>query len=106
MLRRALPALLIVAVLAAAAGFVLRGQTGTAPRESPDTTDDGLVLVATVARIVDGDTIDVKLDSGPMRVRMQGIDAPERGQPSGGEATALLKQLIDGSEVELSPTGQ
>jgi len=100
----ALPALLVVAVLAVVAGFVLRAQT--VPNESPaESSNDELVLVG-VTRVVDGDTVDVKLDSGPIRVRMQGIDAPERGQLSGGDATALLQSLVGGAEVELSPSGQ
>jgi micrococcal nuclease len=39
------------------------------------------VVVGTVTRVVDGDTIDVQLSSGPIRVRLHGVDTPERGQP-------------------------
>jgi micrococcal nuclease len=46
------------------------------------------VLVGTVTKIVDGDTIDVQLSSGPIRVPLHGIDTPERGQPGAKEATA------------------
>jgi endonuclease YncB( thermonuclease family) len=45
-------------------------------QEPPD-----YVLVGPVQRIVDGDTLDVLLDSGTIRVRMHGIDTAERGQP-------------------------
>jgi endonuclease YncB( thermonuclease family) len=34
-----------------------------------------------VTRVVDGDTIEVKLASGDITVRLHGIDTPERGQP-------------------------
>lgn len=44
---------------------------------------DGPVLAGTVIRVVDGDTIDVQLTSGRVRVRMNGVDTPERGQPWG-----------------------
>ena len=47
------------------------------------------VLVGRVTRVVDGDTIEVKLDSGPIRVRLHAIDAPEEAQPYGKEATAM-----------------
>lgn len=34
---------------------------------------DNPVLVGTVTKIVDGDTIDVQLSSGPIRVRLHGV---------------------------------
>jgi hypothetical protein len=69
-------------------------------------SQDDLVLVGRVTRIIDGDTIDVQLDSGPVRVRMQGIDAPERNQPLSDEAMGLLRQLVDDREVELQVASQ
>jgi len=57
------------------------------------------VLVGQVVKVIDSDTIDVQLDSGPIRVRFHGSDAPERAQPHGKEATTALSQ----SEKE-SPT--
>lgn len=65
-----------------------------------------LVLVGRVTKIVDGDTIDVKLDSGPIRVRFDSIDAPERAQPRGKDATAALKRRLDGRQVELDVSDQ
>ena len=64
------------------------------------------VLVGTVTHVVDGDTIDVKLDSGPIRVRFNGIDTPERGQPWASEATAALRKLVMGKRVDLEPFEQ
>jgi endonuclease YncB( thermonuclease family) len=52
------------------------------------------VLVGTVTKIVDGDTIDVQLSSGPIRVRLHGVDTPERGQPWGKESTGALTGLV------------
>jgi micrococcal nuclease len=59
---------------------------------------------ATLERIVDGDTIDVLLDLGfkihtRQRLRLLGIDTPERGQPGYLEATHELAEL-------LNPTGR
>ena len=48
--------------------------------------------------IIDGDTI--KLDSGD-RVRLLGIDTPERGQRCYDEATDKLKELIYGKELTM-----
>jgi endonuclease YncB( thermonuclease family) len=64
------------------------------------------VLVGTVIKIVDGDTIDAQLSSGPIRVRLHGIDAPERGQPGATEATATLSRLIAGKQVDIEPFSQ
>lgn len=67
-----------------------------------------LVLVGRVTKIVDGDTIDVKLDSGPIRVRLDSIDAPERGQGWGRQSTAALSDVLGGvgGQVELSVSEQ
>jgi micrococcal nuclease len=48
---------------------------------------------APVTHIVDGDTFDVVLDGTEHRVRIFGVDTPERGEPCFSEATALLRTL-------------
>ena len=47
-----------------------------------------------VDRVTDGDTI-VLMDS--TRVRLHGIDTPERDQPYGSEATAALESMVETS---------
>jgi micrococcal nuclease len=64
------------------------------------------VVVGSVSRVVDGDTLVVQLSSGPIRVRLYGIDAPEHNQPGGREATAALSSLLAGQRVELEPVSQ
>lgn len=64
------------------------------------------VLSGTVIRVVDGDTIDVQLDSGPIRVRLNGIDTPERGQPWGEDAKSALTNLVMSKRVDLEPFEQ
>ena len=53
-----------------------------------------------IAKVIDGDTI--KLSDGT-RVRLHGIDAPERNQPYGKKATRELTRLI-GSSVYVETT--
>jgi micrococcal nuclease len=51
-----------------------------------------------VTHIVDGDTFDIETGE---RVRMIGMDTPERGKPYYAEATAHLKSLIEDKDVVL-----
>jgi micrococcal nuclease len=64
------------------------------------------VLVGTVTRVIDGDTIAVQLSSGTVRVRLYGIDAPEHNQQGGSEATMMLRALVAGKKVSLGPVSQ
>lgn len=60
---------------------------------------------ATVINIVDGDTVDLNIDLGfhiwvTKRVRLSGIDAPERFTADGKTTTEFVKQFIPvGSKV-------
>lgn len=63
-------------------------------------------LAATVARVIDGDTLWVNLPSGPIRVRLSGIDAPEQRQPGGKESSAALAHLVLNRHVEIEPVRQ
>ena len=65
---------------------------------------------AKVAKVVDGDTIDVDIDLGfytilrNQRIRLKGIDAPEpRGKErfAGLASKAWLKDEIEGKEIEI-----
>jgi micrococcal nuclease len=64
------------------------------------------VLTGKVIKVIDADTIDVQLTSGPIRVRFHGIDAPEHDQPWGNEAAAALRKRIAGKEVDVEPFQQ
>jgi micrococcal nuclease len=64
------------------------------------------VLTGKVINVVDADTIDVELTSGPIRVRLHGIDSPERGQPWEDESTTALKKRILNQEVDIEPFQQ
>ena len=56
-----------------------------------------------VERVVDGDTLQVAGEGGKaVRVRLEGIDAPEHGQPFGDRAAATLRDLAEGKAVTLA----
>ena len=59
-----------------------------------------------VLRVIDGDTIDV-LDSSKTqhRIRFDGIDAPERGQPFSNRAKSTLSDLVFGKTVKVDTEG-
>jgi endonuclease YncB( thermonuclease family) len=60
------------------------------------------VLVGKVIGILDGDTIDV-LDSSKVthRIRLTGIDAPEKAQAFGQRSKEHLSDLVFGKQVEV-----
>ncbi len=68
--------------------------------------DAGPVLAGKVMRVIDGDTIDVLLASGRIRVRLHGVDAPERNQPGGKASSAWLTQQLRDKPVQLEPVSQ
>lgn len=60
----------------------------------------GATQTGTVSHVVDGDTLDVE---GVGRIRLIGIDAPERGECGYDSATAAISVLVLGREVTLVP---
>lgn len=65
-----------------------------------------LYLQATLIRVVDGDTIHVRLASGPIKVRLHGIDAPEASESLGAAATKFLRSELEGQSLEIEPIEQ
>ena len=59
-------------------------------------------LSGRVVGVTDGDTIKV-LDSCSIehKVRLSGIDAPERGQPFGTASTKNLNRMVAGKQVKV-----
>jgi micrococcal nuclease len=55
-----------------------------------------------VISIIDGDTIQVLSDRTPIRVRLYGIDAPERSQAYGRRARAFLSSAAFNQTVRLT----
>lgn len=56
---------------------------------------------ALVVRVIDGDTIAVLINGREEKVRLIGIDTPERGRPYFEEATRKTAQLVLGKKVKL-----
>jgi micrococcal nuclease len=80
----------------------LLGISGPAGARAGDTPR----LSGVVVGVADGDTIDVRLVSGMIRVRLHGVDAPERDQPYGMASRRELSRLVFGRDVELEPVEQ
>lgn len=82
-------------------------QATASPTSAPAVTPTVQALVpAKVVRVVDGDTLDVKIGGQTSRVRIIGVDAPETYGTVmcyGAEATAKTQQMVDsvGGEVLL-----
>ena len=57
-------------------------------------------LSGRVVRVIDGDTL-IVLDAAKtqQKIRLQGIDAPERGQPFGTKSKEHLSDLVAGKVV-------
>jgi micrococcal nuclease len=56
-----------------------------------------------VVSIADGDTITVLHESRPERIRLYGIDCPERRQPFGNRARQVTGNALFGKVVEVHP---
>ena len=52
-----------------------------------------------VVKIADGDTFTILVDQKQRRIRLHGIDCPERGQDFGNVAKQYLSDLIGGRDV-------
>lgn len=62
----------------------------------------GSTMVARVIRVADGDTIVVEAEDGQQhRIRLYGLDAPEKSQAYGSVATRYLASILDGQSVVL-----
>lgn len=53
----------------------------------------------TVVGIIDGDTIDVLINKTSMRIRVEGIDCPEKNQDFGSRAKQFTSTFCFGREV-------
>lgn len=65
-------------------------------------------LSGTVTHVTDGDTLWVRPEGGgkPVKVRMEGLDAPEHCQAWGLQATAALTEKLLHQRIELAGRGR
>lgn len=90
---------IIVAILAFALSYLLVlfviNRLATGSEES--------TFTHTVSRVIDGDTVEMADGS---KVRLAGIDTPERGECGFDEARLALEALVLEKRVALTPSGQ
>ena len=63
--------------------------------------DEHHAMTARCVKVVDGDTIIVKCDKREMTVDLNGVDAPELGQPWGKEVRTFVRDMLRGREIEV-----
>lgn len=63
-------------------------------------------LTVAVIAVLDGDTIEILHNQRPERVRLHGIDCPEKGQAYGNKAKQAASALVFGKEVVLQAYGK
>ena|SRR5690606_14320688 len=56
-------------------------------------------IMGTVTTVVDGNTVEIVTNDGPMKVLLYGIDCPELGQAYGREAKARLEKMLLNRQV-------
>lgn len=84
-----------------------RAQAKAKPRYDaahPPKAGDEAVFYGPVVGVVDGDTFTAKVQGVVMHFRLEGIDAPERGQPYGEQARNDLLALVGGKQAVLVPS--
>jgi micrococcal nuclease len=54
-----------------------------------------------IVKIIDGDTYDVLIEGVKTRIRMEGIDAPERGMDFYKKSKEYLSELCNGQQVKV-----
>ena len=65
----------------------------------------GKTVSGTVISVADGDTVRLKLDSGQtIRVRLEGIDTPERGEPFNTQARNATRVMLFDKTVQVKAT--
>jgi endonuclease YncB( thermonuclease family) len=89
-----------------ALAFAVGASVAPAARADTDLADS--VLVGTVTRVIDGDSLRVRLAGAPagsrgeIEVRLHGADAPEYRQAGGREAKSYLRRQVAGRRVTLA----
>ncbi len=79
----------------------------TTPEAATEPSEQANEIIGKVVGIIDGDTIDILThEKTTIRIRLNGIDAPETGQPFGKNAMQYLSEFIGGQIVRVVTHGQ
>jgi micrococcal nuclease len=111
-LRRGLPSLGSLLLLALLLYAGLGGCDTEAPDSGPPRTEPSAPITAPVTDVVDGDTIEVEIDGEIEDVRYIGVDTPESVAPDqpvecfGPDAAELNARLVEGERVRLVPDAE
>jgi len=62
-------------------------------------------FLGTVVAVADGDTFRLKTDDRVVKIRLCGVDSPERSEPGYGAAAGALATLIEGKMVHCLQVG-
>lgn len=73
-------------------------------RVSPVVADE--LIAGRVVGVTDGDTVTIRTEAETLKVRLTGIDTPERGQPFGTKAKQALSGKVFGKDVTLNSSGK
>ncbi len=84
------------------------------PKSSPRTTPaiekatipKGDTLEGRVVGVTDGDTLTLLVDKTQYKIRLQGIDAPEKNQPFGNQSKKALSEKVFQKTVKVLSQGQ
>ena len=63
-------------------------------------------LEGRVVAVFDGDTLEMLVDGAPRRIRIAGIDTPERGQPWAERAKQALSARVFGKQVKVNEVAE
>jgi micrococcal nuclease len=104
-MRLVIPLTLIVACLVTTSSTAATAQRGAAGPPRQDLV--GRHFEARVVRIADGDTLEAIPvgESRPVRIRLQGVDAPEIGEVFSRESMALMRSLLFDQRVRVEGHG-
>jgi len=71
----------------------------------PDSLDSLCGFTGQVVHVFNGDTLEVLHNQRPERIRLSGIDCPEKGQAYGKRAKQAASELVFGIDVTLQTHG-
>lgn len=64
------------------------------------------VLTGRVVKVTDGDTITILINNKQVKIRLNGIDTPEKGQDYSNKAREYLSDLVAGKTVKVEEIGK